>query len=734
MAIFVTIILNLILLSESTVQQSLSDPLKLTRINDTIVIDGHVNEPVWDTISPLPLISYDPVAGLPPTEPTEIRIAYDDNYIYASIRAFDSNPAGIRSNTLYRDRLTGDDVFHILLDTYNDNESALGFTITPSGAKRDATISNDGEGPRALNADFMTYWDVATHIDDRGWFAEVRIPFSSLGFQDDNGRVEMGLLVQRGISRKNERVIFPEISPNISRPFFKPSVAHKIVFDGIYSSRPLHITPYLLGGFEQNAVMNETENGFTTVDNNTFNAGFDVKYGISNNLTLDLTVNTDFAQVEADDQQVNLTRFNLFFPEKRQFFQERSGIFEFQTGNNNRLFNSRRIGLSNSGEQVQILGGGRLTGKAGSWDIGILSMQTEQTDNLASENFGVVRLRRSVINPYSYIGTMGTSRMNTDGSYNIGIGLDGTIRFRNSEYISFVWAHTLDDTIDNTTLFSGSNILLTAEDRSRQGFGYVTTLSLAGNDFTPQTGFVARKNYYQVAQELRYGWLPGGNSSILLHTLKTGGAFFWSKTEHHLESAEISTDWNVTTRQGAQFNTSVNWNCENLPIAFPLLGRTIIPPGEYQFLRMIASYQMAASNLLRTRIELDGGTFYGGQRYTLNISPTWNLSKHLELEASYLYNLVDAGETEDWFTAHIGQLRVRTALNTKLSTNAFIQFNSSADIISTNVRFRYNFRDGNDFWIVYNEGLNVNRDRFQPVLPRAQTRTILAKYTHTFHY
>jgi hypothetical protein len=468
----------------------------ITRIQQPPVIDGFVDEPVWDTIDPLPLVSYEPVAGLAPSEATEIRIGYDDNYIYASMRGYDSNPGGIRVNSLYRDRLSGDDVFHILLDTYNDNESAIGFTITPSGAKRDALISNDGEGPRALNADYSTYWDVATQVDDRGWFAEVRIPFSSLGFQDINGRVDMGLYVQRGISRKNERITFPEVPANIARAYFKPSLAQKIVFDDIKSSRPLHITPYLLGGLEQNQRLNESETSYVKNEDYTYEAGFDIKYGLSNNLTMDLTVNTDFAQVEADDQQVNLTRFNLFFPEKRQFFQERSSVFEFVTGENGRLFNSRSIGLSETGQPVRILAGGRLTGRIGDWDIGVLNMQTDQYENTQAENFGVLRLRREIINPYSYAGGMFTSRIDAGGNYNIGIGLDGNIRLQENEYASFIWAKSTDDAMNNASLLSTSEIKLNVENRSREGFSYLSTVGLSGENYNPRMGFITRRNCY----------------------------------------------------------------------------------------------------------------------------------------------------------------------------------------------------------------------------------------------
>lgn len=712
--------------------QDRSDPVKLTRINNQVNMDGYTNEPFWDSIQPLPLVSYEPVGGLPPSEETEVRIAYDDNYIYASLRAYDSEPSEIRINSLYRDRLSGDDLFHILLDTYNDNESAVAFTITPAGVKRDATISNDGEGPNALNADFNTYWDVATRVDERGWFAEIRVPFSSLGFQDEDGHVRMGLYVQRGISRKNERITFPEVPPNIARAYFKPSLAQKVDFEEIYSSRPLHITPYLRGGFEQEYRLNETQDNYSRKDIRELEAGFDIKYGISNNMTLDLTVNTDFAQVEADDQQVNLTRFNLFFPEKRQFFQERSGVFEFNTGGNGRLYQSRRIGLTDEGEQVRILAGARLTGRIGEWDLGFLNMQTDRYQGMPGENFGVFRLRRTLFNPYSYAGAMITSRLDAEGSYNVGYGFDGSIRLKEDDYLSYALAQTVDEEKD-LSFSSTTRFRLGLERRSREGFAYQTEISRSGDAYNPESGFVPRIDYFRVGQGFRYGWLPGSESPLLWHSIQMKGAVFWRTTTGRLESVEIGPVWEATTKPGAQIQASLTWHYEDIPEPFRLLSRTTIPAGTYKFFRGVAGYQIASSRLIRAQLEVDTGTFYGGWRTTLDFSPTWNVSRHLELEASYLYNLVNVVSTEDWFAAHVGQLKIRTALNTKLSTHAFLQFNSTADLIAANVRFRYNIRDGNDLWIVYNEGVHTHRDRMEPRLPFTDARTIMIKYTHTFH-
>ncbi|MEX1123215.1 MAG: DUF5916 domain-containing protein [Balneolales bacterium] len=725
--LFTVLLISIILISKN---ESLgqSQPMLIPYLNEPIVFDGRVDEPVWDSIDPLPLVSYEPVSGLPPSEATEIRISYDDEYIYASIKAYDADTTGIRINSLSRGRLSGDDLFHILLDTYNDNESAIVFTVTPGGVKWDATISNDGDA----NSDFSTYWDVVTHVDGRGWFAEVRIPFSSIGFQDEDGRVEMGLLAQRMIARKNERVLFPEVPGDISGAYFKSSLAKKVVFENVSGRRPLHITPFLAGGMEQEYLLNETSTGYSRDDNQKLNAGLDVKYGVTSNLTLDLTVNTDFAQVEADNEQVNLTRFNQSFPEKRQFFQERSGTFDFNTGGGG-LFHSRRIGLTEAGDKVRILGGGRLAGRVGSWDLGFLNMQTDKFQDNPSENFGVVRLRRNVINPYSHAGVMGTSRIGMDGSYNLSYGIDGSIRLKGDDYFTYIYAQSIEEETMDRSPFAASRLRLHWERRTREGFAWQSTISRSGDVYNPGAGFINRLDYQRFGQVINYGWMPGSSSPLQWHSLQMSGAVYQSTTEKNIESIDIGPTWQATTNKGNEINTGITWHYENIPSSFNLLGRAEIPTGEYEFIRGVAGYEIASSQLFRTRIQADVGTFYDGWMFEMDLSPSWNISRHLELEASWLYNLIKVPSVEERFASHLGQVRVETALNTHFSTNAFIQLNTSNNIISGNIRLRYNFRDGNDFWIVFNTGMNNNRHRTAPMLPRTDVRTLHIKYTYTFH-
>ena len=348
------------------------DVMKLHRLTGPILLDGMSDEAAWQEIEPLEMSMYEPISGGTMTERTEIRVGYDDNFLYVAGRMYDSDPSSIRANTLYRDRYSGDDTFAIVLDTYNDNENALWFYTTPNGVRLDYSVSSDANGSGggssfgggAVNSSWNTFWDVETMRNEEGWFAEIRIPYSSLGFQVKNDRVEMGMIAYRYIARKGERHIFPAIPPNWGMGFAKPSQARNIQMEGVQSQKPLYITPYLSAGRSSYNRLNDAETAYESGTEFDKQVGLDLKYAVTNNLTLDATFNTDFAQVEADDQQVNLTRFSLFFPEKRQFFQERSSLFEFSTGRRDRLFHSRNIGINDEGT-VRILGGGRMVGRIG---------------------------------------------------------------------------------------------------------------------------------------------------------------------------------------------------------------------------------------------------------------------------------------------------------------------------------------------------------------------------------
>jgi hypothetical protein len=718
-----------------------SGHLVLPRLDGPIQLDGLSDEPAWEAVEPWLPRQYEPDNGAPPTERTEFLVAYDDDYIYFALRGYDQDSTGIRSNTLYRDRLSGDDHFEILLDTFNDNETAVLFTTTPAGNRIDAAISNDASGGgiasgRWINGDFNTYWDVETVVNQEGWFAEMRVPFTSLRFEDEDGQVVMGITLQRKVARKTERLVFPPVPSIADWAFLKPSLAQKIVLEDIRPRKPLYVTPYGLSGLEQSYSLNDTGTGYPREDELKAEAGVDLKYGITHNLTLDLTVNTDFAQVEADDQQINLTRFSLFFPEKRQFFQERASIFEFRTGGLSRLFHSRRIGLTDDGQPVRIFGGARLVGRWGGWDVGFLNMQTAESDTLPSENFGVLRLRRQVFNAYSYAGAMVTSRLGLDGSYNLAYGLDGVVRVAGDDYLTLQWAQTFDhEQIDdgNLDLFNSGRFTAELERRRRSAWGYSAALAWAGPAYNPGIGFTQRNDFTLLDGAVSYTWLPGQASSLIWHTVGLAGFAFLRNPDRSIESAEVGPEWELAAKSGAGGGLEAKVLFEDLLVPFVLSPEAVVPAGSYTFFRVGASYHVSHTRLFQLRPSVGVGTFYDGWQATAEVSPIWYVSAHLELSGYYRFDRIRFPDRDQRFDAHLARLRIGTALNTKVSTNAFIQFNSTANTVSANVRFRYNFREGNDLWIVYNEGMNTDRHRLVPTLPFSEARTILVKYTYTFH-
>jgi hypothetical protein len=409
-------------------------PMVLPRLKGRIEVDGVLDDVAWMRVPPLPLTMYFPTFRGQPAQRSDIRVAYDDDFLYAAGWFHDDNPGGIRINSLYRDRWNGDDAFAIYVDAFNDNQNSKWFGTTPGGIRFDLLVSDDGA---TLNESWDAVWDARTTVTADGWFAEVRIPFSTLGFQAQEGTAVMGLTVTRLVSRTGERVTFPAIDPQFE--FRQPSRAMDAVLEGVQSNTLLHLTPYLLAGATRAAVLETGAPAFTADRNEPAEIGLDLRYAVAGNLTLDLSANTDFAQVEADDQQVNLDRFSLFFPEKRRFFQERSGIFEFTIGEDGRLFHSRRIGLTQDRRPLPVMAGARLVGRVGEWDLGILSMQTESIGEAAGENFGVARVRRRVFDPFSLVGAMLTTRVG-GSEHNIAAGADALLRLFGDDYLTAKWA------------------------------------------------------------------------------------------------------------------------------------------------------------------------------------------------------------------------------------------------------------------------------------------------------
>lgn len=718
--------------------------LIIPRITEEIRFDGIIDDPCWKNITPLALVMHTPTFGNQPSEKSEVFICYDNAYMYVGARLYDSNPSGMLISSKKRDESTvANEGLILIFDSFNDKENGLGFATTPSGLRYDFTIYRDAmvqthEGP--FNQSWNTFWDVKTTKNEMGWFVEMRIPFSSMRFKENDGKIVMGLICIRKIAHKNEVDIFPSIPPNWGESSaYRPSKAQEVVFEGLKSKKPFYIAPYAIGGYQLDNVLNEAADGYETDKSPKLNAGLDVKYGLTNNLTLDLTINTDFAQVEADDEQINLTRFSLFFPEKRTFFQERSSVFTFDFETGSSLFYSRRIGL-NQGEQVPIYGGARITGMAGRWDIGFLDMQTQpmhqydgSANALTSENFGILRLRRQVINENSYIGGIVTSRIGTDGSYNNAFGLDGILKMFDNDYLNLKWARVIDNSsrnkifsLDPTRLFINWNRF------NEKGLNYDFIFSRSGKDFNPEMGFQTRSDYTHYLGGFGYGWIPGEASSLQNHKIGLTTTVFIDNLNNSTQSFETKLSYDFRFKSGYNGVFEIGHQFENVTDTFRFSTTSFVPTGKYGFTQFETHINSPQSNYFILGLDFYGGTFYDGSRFSFGMEPSWNIGSTLQLALTYDHNFLWFNRRNQSFSGGIAGFKALVMFTTKLSVSAFIQYNSAENDVISNFRFRYNPHEGNDFFIVFNEGRSTYRDVENPRLPLYNNRSVLLKYTYTF--
>ncbi|NSW93940.1 MAG: carbohydrate binding family 9 domain-containing protein [Bacteroidales bacterium] len=752
-ALILLIITSDILFAQADSLSQRKTAVLIKKLTGEIKFDGIPDEVAWKEIPAFRLVMHSPVFGKYPTEETDVRITYDDHYLYIAGKLYYKDPSMIRSSSYKRDyQGMGSDWFGILLDTYNDKENSMAFFTTPEGLRLDANIQRDAvtrlPTDLPMNISWNAFWDVLTKIGPDGWSAEIRVPISSLRFQNKNGEVRMGLTIERWIPSKNEITVYPAIPPNWGpNSVMKPSQSQEIVFNGIKPDKPLYIAPYVLAGYETRYGLNESETGYTRSGKPDFEAGLDVKYGISETLVMDVTVNTDFAQVEADDQQINLTRYSLYFPEKRMFFLERASVFDFSLGGNSNLFYSRRIGLSNIGgmpEPVRILGGARITGRIKNWDVGFLDMQTAPlkeklssgiTETLIpSENFGALRFRRQVINDNSYVGAMFTSRLGADGSYNLAYGVDGIIRVFGNDYLDVRWSQTFEDGNINNSLKDPTFLQVLWERRTNKGIIYSLGYSQSGANFNPGIGFEMMNDYSVLRATLGYGWISDEKSKLHSHSIESRAIYRRYIDDGTLMNFTNFTGWEFQTKNQWQGNINLVYNYDNLRDSLTISPDELyMVPGEYSYLSIRANITSPMSKPFYAMFMTESGQYFDGNRISFRIQPTLSLSKHFELGGTYNFDHVSVSKRNASMTNHIVGIKALYMLNTKLSVNAFVQYNTSFGGVISNLRLRYNPREGNDFYIVFDEDRNTDLSREVPVLPAYNFRTIMIKYNYTFN-
>jgi hypothetical protein len=558
----------------------------------------------------------------------------------------------------------------------------------------------------------------------------------------------MGLILWRWIPVKNELDIFPAIPPNWGpSSMLKPSQAAEITLQGLKPVKPLYIAPYILGGFESTNDLNATETEYIKTDKPAFEAGIDLKYGISKGLILDLTANTDFAQVESDDQQINLTRFSLYFPEKRLFFLERASIFDFSLGGNSNLFYSRRIGLTDDEDDpqpVRIYGGARLTGRINDWDVGFLNMQTAPFRAslssgtpgyaLPSENFGTLRFRRQVINSNSYVGTMLTSRLGADGSYNVAYGFDGILKVFGDDYVELRWCQTFEDSLKNNSFSEPTLLMATWERRANKGIKYAIGYTQSGIHFNPGIGFEMMDDYRVIRSELGYGWISKEKSKLYSHSLDAMFIYRTYIDDGSLMNFTNFTGWTFQTKNQWQGTLNFVYNIDNLRDSLEISeDQAYVVPGRYKYANFMGNLVTPMSRSFYTMLMTETGQFYDGSRISFRLQPTWNISRHFEIGGTYNFDFVRFRSRGEEMTNHIVGLKALCMFNTRLSLNAYIQYNTSMKLVITNFRLRYNPKEGNDLYLVFDEDRNTELRREIPNLPIYDSRAVMLKYTYTFN-
>jgi hypothetical protein len=691
-------------------------------------IDGGLDEALYRDVAPMSdFFQVEPQAGAPATERTDVWLAYDEDNVYVSVRCWDTSIETLIASEMRRDSSAnwqGNDILSFIFDTYYDRRNSIAFTVNPLGGRSDGTYTNE----RLYSSDWNPVWSLKTGRIEGGWTIEAAIPFKSLRYQP--GRTQIwGFNVMRVKRSKNEISTLTKVPPARGQSGFQQaSYAATVVGLEVPSGgRVLDLKPYVTS--------NLTTDRATGVSNDPGgDIGFDAKYSVTQNLTADFTYNTDFAQVEVDEQQVNLTRFSLFFPEKREFFLENQGTFAFggvavnstfNTTDAPILFYSRRIGL-NRGRAVPLDVGGRLTGRAGAYSLGVLNLQTgdEATTATASTNFTVVRVKRDILRKSS-VGLIATNRsvgVSGAGS-NQAYGVDGTFAFFEDFQVNTYWARTA------TEGRRGNDRSYRAQlDYPGDRYGLQVERMAIGADFNPEVGFVRRTDMVRDYLQARFSPRPRTQQAIRKYVYQ--GHFEYiengaGRLESREREGEIALEFQNGDRLGAIYTNSF----EYLPRPFAIGGDVVLPIGAYQFDNARVNYNMGQQRPLSANITAEYGTFYSGHKKTLSIARgRVNLTDQLSAEPTYSWNRVEVREGA--FTSHLAGSRVTYTMTPLMFVSALIQYNSGINAVSTNARLRWEYQPGSELFVVYNE----DRNTLRPGFPSLSNRAFIIKVNKLFRF
>jgi Domain of unknown function (DUF5916) len=701
------------------------------RVQEGPLVDGNVlEEPAWQQA---PVISgfwqEQPDEGQPASEQTEVRMIFTNDTLYIGVVCFDREPASIIMTDSRRDAdLEDTDSFRMVFDTYRDRQNGFVFGTNAAAMEYDGQVTNEGQGGGGLrgnqqsgsgsgfNLNWDAAWEVRTRVDERGWSAEFAIPFRTLRFPSGADQV-WGVNFQRNIRRRNERAYWAPIPRQYN--LYRLSRAGTVAGIETPTIRNFKVTPYALGSI--------VASGERPVDSDVFgDVGADLKYNLTPSLTLDGTINTDFAQVEVDDQQVNLDRFTLFFPEKRPFFLENAGFFSVGNPGEVDLFFSRRIGITDSGEAIPIIGGGRLSGKAGAFNIGVLNMQTDDfEDRLASDNFTVLRVSRDLPNRSS-IGGIFTNRQGTgdlalDDDHNRTYGVDGKWGVGDATVLSSFLARTETPGIDSDdyayNVRSRTNV-----PRYDLELGYQEV----GDQFNPEVGFLSRRGYRKPDARVLTRFRP--DDFLNLQEVRPHVSYrgFWGH-DGFQETGYMHLDNHWQFRNAYEVHTGMNLTLEGVREPFEIYPDIFVPPGTYENAEAQLVLMTNQGAPLSLNLQTFIGGFFGGDRVTLNPTVRMRAGETLSAEVSYQRNDVDLPEGD--FVTNLVRTRVSYSFNPRTFLQGLVQYNDRADLWSMNLRFGWLQAANTGLFIVYTDthGLNDLFDR-----PERTDRSLIIKFSRMF--
>lgn len=685
---------------------------RIVRTEQPPVIDGKLDDEVWKTATVIDnLRQVEPVENSEPSEKTIVRILYDRDFLYVGFMCYDSNPDEIIATQMRREgQLFRDDRVAIVVDTFLDRRNAFFFEMNPVGGRTDALVENNNN----LRTDWDGIWYGRASITEEGWIAEMAIPFKTVNFDPDTDT--WGFNISRNIRRKNERIRW-------SAPFQNKSL--RSITDAGLLEGITEIDQGLGLDFKPYGTVSYLRNHNEDSESLDFDGGFDVFYKLNPSLTGAITVNTDFAETEVDERQVNLTRFPLFFPEKRDFFLQDAGIFSFGGIRRNPLpFQSRRIGIGPDGEPVDIIAGAKVSGRVGDLNIGLLDVLTDSSGGVEEKNLAAGRISLNVLSE-SEVGVIFTNGDPAANASNSLLGVDFNFRdskvFGDKVVTGGIWFQKSFTPGVNSRDAALGVRLGYPNDRLNWNAGFTQI----EENFNPALGFVPRRGIREYFARVRHRWRPGGDIRRI-----DVGVFsqLFTNLEDETESADVRfTLINLETEFGDQYELQYNIVREAIDNPFEISDGVIIPVGAYDWDRWTMRYQGSQARTLRFEWELDIGEFWTGDRWDIRGEVEWRVSSNLFLGFELEQNNINLNEGK--FITRLARGRVNIFFTPDISWLSFVQFDNISDTLGINSRFRWILEPGNEIFLVINQTFDVIDSR-----PHSAVTEFTSKIGWTFRF